>query len=182
MHAANHHGKQRISQAVDSGYDAFMPRKITAVPLTAAAFTPYGQVIETEGAQSFPINAGRCMRYHGLATIDVSEGPPLISLLRSEAVTLPYEFALVERHPLGSQAFMPLSNDPFLVIACRDENGRPSTPQAFVTAPGQGISFNRNTWHGVLTPLNRSASFLVVDRAGTDNLEEFTFAEAFVVE
>jgi ureidoglycolate lyase len=158
-----------------------MPRKLTPIPLTAAGFAPYGQVIETEGAQSFPINGGRCIRYHGLSTVDVTEGKPLISILRSEAVTLPYEFSLVERHPLGSQAFMPLSNNPFLVIACPDEDGKPGTPQAFMTAPGQGISFNRNVWHGVLTPLDRAASFLVVDRAGSDNLEEFNFADTFLV-
>ncbi|MFN0193648.1 MAG: ureidoglycolate lyase [Aestuariivirga sp.] len=159
-----------------------MPVTIHSQPLTAAAFAPYGQVIQTDGAASFPINAGRCIRYHGLATVDVREGPPLINIFRSEPVTLPYEFSLVERHPLGSQAFMPLSSDPFLIIACSDGNGRPSEPHAFITAPGQGISFNRNVWHGVLTPLNRAASFLVVDRGGKDNLEEFRFGEAFRVE
>ena len=65
---------------------------------------------------------------------------------------------------------------PFLVIVALDHAGIPDTPRAFLTAPGQGINIAMNTWHGVLTPLEKSADFLVVDRGGDgNNLEEYTF-------
>ena len=89
---------------------------------------------------------------------------------------------MVERHPLGSQAFMPLSPEPFLVIVAADESGKPGIPRAFMTNGSQGVNYPANAWHGVLTPLAGEQRFLVVDRGGDgNNLEEFVFDEAFVV-
>ena len=89
---------------------------------------------------------------------------------------------MVERHPFGSQIFMPLDQRPFLVVVCPDQNGRPGLPQPFVTAPGQGINYARNTWHAVLTPIGQPQNFLVVDRGGDgNNLEEFFFDEPFEI-
>ena len=154
-------------------------------PLSKAPFAPFGQVIESDGAQHYPINAGNCERYHDLARVELA-GPaarPLISLLHSRGFALPFTFTLVERHPLGSQAFYPLSAAPFLVVVAPDENGTPGTPRAFLTGPGQGVNIAINTWHGVLTPIGPDADFLCVDRGGEGrNLEEYTYAEAWRVE
>jgi ureidoglycolate lyase len=156
-----------------------------AEPLSKGPFAPFGQVIESDGAQHYPINAGNCERYHDLARVELA-GPaarPLISLLRSRGFALPFTFTLVERHPLGSQAFYPLSAAPFLVVVAPDENGTPGTPRAFLTGPGQGVNIAINTWHGVLTPIGPDADFLCVDRGGEGrNLEEYTYAEAWRVE
>ena len=82
----------------------------------------------------------------------------------------------MERHPEGSQAFIPMHGNPFLVIVAADEAGRPGTPQAFVTSGAQGINVHRNTWHGVLTPLADPGLFAVIDRIGaTPNLQEHWF-------
>ncbi|WP_127753767.1 ureidoglycolate lyase [Devosia sp. 1566] len=147
-------------------------------PLTAEAFAPFGQVIQTEGAQHFPINNGKTERFHDLAQVQLA-GPssrPIISIARGQPYSLPLTLAMVERHPFGSQAFHPLSNRPFLVIVAPDENGTPGRPRAFLTAPGQGINYAINTWHGVLTPLDVPADFLLVDRAGDGpNLEEYFY-------
>ncbi len=90
---------------------------------------------------------------------------------------------MVERHPDGSQAFIPMSMDPFLVIVAPDAGGAPGTPLAFRTAPGQGVNFLRNTWHGVLTPLAGPGLFAVIDRIGdTANLEEHWFDVPYVVQ
>jgi ureidoglycolate lyase len=106
----------------------------------------------------------------------------LISIVSGKPFTLPYELTMVERHPEGSQAFIPLSRLPFLVIVCPDEGGTPGTPIAFVTSPGQGVNYRRNTWHGVLTPLVEPADFLVVDRGGEGaNLEEHRFAKPWCI-
>lgn len=153
-------------------------------PLTRDAFAPFGQVIETDGAHHYPINSGNCERYHDLARIEVA-GPnprPVLSLLHSRGFALPLELEMVERHPLGSQAFYPLSANPFLVVVAPDESGTPGTPRAFLTRPGQGINLAINTWHGVLTPIGPEADFLCIDRAGEgNNLEEHVFPEPWLV-
>jgi ureidoglycolate lyase len=153
-------------------------------PLTRAAFVPFGDVIETEGAQHYPINAGMCERFHDLARVETtgSDARQLISIFVGQPYALPLTLKMVERHPLGSQAFMPLSPEPFLVIAAADENGKPGVPRAFVTNGAQGVNYPANAWHGVLTPLAGEQRFLVVDRGGDgNNLEEFVFAEPFII-
>ena len=96
--------------------------------------------------------------------------------MHARGFALPLDLKMVERHPLGSQAFYPLSDKPFLVVVARDRFGTPDTPRAFLTAPGQGVNIAMNTWHGVLTPLGPDAQFLCVDRGGDgNNLEEFFF-------
>jgi len=159
-------------------------RTIAIEPLTREAFAPFGQVIETEGAHSYPINAGRTQRFHDLARVELGgvHARPLISIFRGQPYELPLELRMVERHPLGSQAFFPLSARPFLVIVAPDEAGTPGTPRAFLTGPGQGVNIAMNTWHGVLTPLEAESDFLVVDRGGEgDNLEEFHFPSPYRV-
>ena len=159
-------------------------RPIIAEPLSRKAFAPFGQVIETEGAGHFTINQGTTERFHDLANIELggTNARPLISIFHGTVFTLPYRLHLVERHPLGSQAFMPLSPQPFLVTVAPGEAGRPGTPRAFLTAPGQGINISRNVWHGTLTPLAAPAEFLVVDRGGDgDNLEEHLFETPWTI-
>ena len=91
-------------------------------------------------------------------------------------------FDLVERHPDGSQAFLPMSEHPFLVIVAPDEGGVPGAPQAFLTDGAQGINLLRGTWHGVLTPLSAPGLFAVVDRIGTTpNLEEYRYQKPWTV-
>jgi ureidoglycolate lyase len=160
-------------------------RAILAAPLTRQAFAPFGDVIETEGAQHYPINGGRCERFHDLAKVEAI-GPNarvLISIFKGAPYAFPLELRLVERHPLGSQAFVPLTPAPFLVVVCPDAaDGAPGTPLAFVTSPGQGVNYPAGRWHAVLTPIGAPQDFLVVDRGGDgNNLEEHHFVEPFLV-
>lgn len=141
--------------------------------LTVAAFAPFGEVLEISGRPTVTINRGKCGRYHDLATLDVVDGTVGISLFDGTPYALPLHLDLVERHPLGSQAFLPMSMEPFLVVVAEDENGKPVRPRAWLTDGRQGVNYHRGTWHGVLTPLQRPARFTVVDRIGDgDNLEE----------
>ena len=147
-------------------------------PLTREAYAPFGQVIMAEGANHYPINGGMTERFHDLAKVELGgvHPRPLISIFRGQPYTLPLTLKLVERHPLGSQAFYPLSDGPWLVIVAADEGGSPTGLRAFRPAPGQGVNIAMNTWHGVLTPLDHPADFLVVDRGGDgNNLEEHHF-------
>ncbi len=153
-----------------------MSRTIKAVPLTADAFAPFGDVLEVTGAPTKIINQGLCGRYHDLAKLDFSDGRAGISLFDAEPRDIPLALDMMERHPEGSQAFLPMTEHPFLVIVAEDAGGRPAEPKAFLALSGQGVNYHRNTWHGVLTPLHAPGRFAVVDRIGEGaNLEEFWF-------
>lgn len=155
---------------------------IRTEPMTAAAFTPFGDVLEAAGAPDRIINQGLCGRFHDRATLDFGSGRAGISIFRAECRALPYRLDMMERHPEGSQAFIPMEEQAFLVIVAEDACNRPGHPRAFVTVPGQGINFHRRTWHGVLTPLGGAGLFAVVDRIGEGpNLEEHWFDTPFVV-
>lgn len=162
-----------------------MTQTIKTEPLTAEAFAPFGEILEAVGEPDKLINQGLCGRYHDLATFDFTgdHARAGVSLFLSQKRTLPYTLDMVERHPLGSQAFVPMTQEPFLVVVCPDEDGRPGRPRAFITQPGQGINFFRNTWHGVLTPLSDPGLFCVIDRIGDgDNLEEVWFETPYRIE
>jgi ureidoglycolate lyase len=161
-----------------------MSQVITARTLTRENFAPFGDVIDTGGANHYPINAGKTERYHALAKAEAvgPDGHVLISLAKATPYDFPLKLTMVERHPLGSQAFVPLSPRPFLVVVCHDEDGKPGLAHAFLTQPGQGVNYPRNSWHGVLTPIGEPQDFLIVDRGGGgNNLEEFFFPDPYEI-
>jgi len=160
-----------------------MSGSIAAVPLTAAAFSPFGNVLEKRAAPDMLINEGRCERHHALASVDVDgDASTDISIFHGQPYAVPHVLDMVERHPKGTQAFMPLHNDPFLVVVAPDENGKPGRPLAFVTDGHQGVQYGRNVWHGVLTPLKRASDFVVIDRIGPDdNLEIHAFETPYSI-
>ena len=148
---------------------------IRALPISAQAFAPFGELLAPRPRADKMINAGRCERHHALATVERGEGEAILSIFRSEPVSLPYDCALLERHPLGSQAFMPLGPDPWLSVVAPDVDGTPGAPLAFFVPGGMGVNLRAGVWHGVLTPLDRAADFLVIDREGEGvNLQEVT--------
>lgn len=147
--------------------------RLAPQPLTAQAFRPFGDVIELRERPDKLINAGLCGRHHDLAQLDFAGGRAGISLFDAEPRSLPHTLDLLERHPQGSQAFLPLHAHPFLVIVAPDEEGRPGVPVAFMTNGRQGVNYGRGTWHGVLAPVEEGRLFAVVDRIGDGaNLEE----------
>ncbi len=161
-----------------------MSRIVTARPLTREAFAPFGDVLDTDCDTHYPINVGKCERFHDLAKVEATgdNARVLISLFKGTPYDFPLQLAMVERHPLGSQAFMPLSPAPFLVVVCHDTPDGPGAPHAFLTAPGQGVNYHRNVWHAVLTPIGAPQDFLVVDRGGDgNNLEEHHFSEPWEI-
>ena len=161
-----------------------MSRAITARPLTREAFAEFGDVIDTDWANHYPINGGMTERYHDLAGIEAigRNARVLISIFRGKPYAFPLELKLVERHPLGSQAFMPLGGRPYLVVVCHGTPDGAGEPHAFVAGPGQGVNYPRNRWHAVLTPIGEPQDFLVVDRGGDGvNVEEHHFAEPLTI-
>ena len=159
-----------------------MTQDLHLEPLTAAAFAPFGDVLEVAGDPDKIINQGLCGRYHDRAQIDIVDGRAGISLFQAEPREFPIKLDMVERHPEGSQAFLPMSHDPFVVVVAPDADGAPGQPRAFITTAGQGINFARDTWHGVLTPLHAPGLFAVVDRIGEGpNLQEHWFATPYTI-
>lgn len=159
-----------------------MKYELISRPLTAEAFSAYGDVLEAVGEPTKLINQGMCGRHHDLAKLDFSDGSAGISLFDAQPRSFPHVVDMVERHPDGSQAFVPMTHTGFLVIVADDDNGTPVNPQAFVTSPGQAINFFRGTWHGVLAPLSAPGLFAVVDRIGSGpNLEEHWFESPYTV-
>lgn len=146
---------------------------IQTKPLTAAAFAPFGDVLEAAGAPDKMINQGLCGRFHDRAALDFGpQGRAGISIFDAAPRSLPYVLDLVERHPEGSQAFVPMHANPWLVIVA-EAGARPGAIHAFLAAPRQGVNLHRGTWHGVLTPLHAPGLFAVIDRIGaTPNIEE----------
>lgn len=144
--------------------------------LTKRAFAPFGDVLEAEGPPDRLINQGLCGRHHDLAQLDFGEGRAGISVFDAKPRDLPLDLEMMERHPDGSQAFLPMHKHPYLVVVAQDTDNAPTNLQAFLAAPGQGVNYHRNTWHSVLTPLRSPGLFAVIDRIGAgDNLEEHWF-------
>jgi ureidoglycolate lyase len=152
--------------------------------LTREAFAPFGEVITIAGARHYPINDGTTERYHDLAYIDVSDqgGKPLISLFRSKPRSLPFEIRVMERHPIGSQAFIPLSKRPYLVIVAAPGPYDERTMRIFLEDQGQGVNYAKGVWHHGLFVLYEESDFIVIDRGGSAaNCDEISLSRPILI-
>ena len=129
------------------------------------------------------MNEARFERFRNLCDVDI-EGPVSMSIARCRTATsLPYRFDLVERHPLGSQAFMPLDSNPFMVVvAPAAESVEARDLRAFITNGHQGVNYHRGTWHMPLIAFAAGQQFLIVDRAGdAPNCDEHVLDESVLL-
>jgi ureidoglycolate lyase len=161
-----------------------LPNILSIQPLTDEAFAPFGDVIEARPSAMRLINGGTTERYHALSAPEViGEGARVIlSIFRGQPRAFPYGLGMMERHPLGSQSFTPLSGRPFLLAVSPDEGGVPGRPLLFHAQAHQGVNYHRNVWHHPLMAIGESSDFLVADRDGPgNNLEEYFFVHPFVI-
>lgn len=150
-------------------------------PLTADKFAPFGDVIEvSDKANHFTINDGFTERYHDLALVDTeqNDGRTGMSIFRSTPLQMPIAIKMMERHPLGSQAFMPLGRvgkegrvggegkEPYLVVVAPKGEFDIDKLAVFIAQPHQGVNYHRGTWHHYCLALNGVSDFLVIDRIG----------------
>ena len=138
-------------------------------PLTPEVFAPYGDVIEVSADNKvIPINYGLTERHHDLATIDVNdgEGKAIVSIFKTQPITLPFNVKVMERHPLGSQAFINITNNPYVVVVAPAGEFNISKLKAFIAQPQQGVNYHKGTWHHYCLGLNEENQFLVIDRGG----------------
>lgn len=157
-------------------------KELVPEPLTAAAFAPFGEVIEMGAQPPIPINGGMTDRFHDLCTVDVSAsgGRAGLSIFAGAQWPQPIAIKMLERHPLGSQAFFPLQPDPWLVVVAEDAGGQPNLDslRCFQMVGWQGVNYARGAWHHPLLSLKDGQRFLVVDRIGEgENLAEAFFGE-----
>lgn len=148
-------------------------------PLTRAAFAPYGDVIGTAGAVPLAINEDSAERFDDLARIEVDAegGRPLVSIFRGTPRPAPIGIRMLERHPLGSQAFIPLYDAPWLiVVAAPGDDVELGALRAFRASGTQGVNYRPGVWHHPLLVLRPGHEFLVIDRGGPgENCDELYF-------
>ncbi|WP_067520126.1 ureidoglycolate lyase [Endozoicomonas ascidiicola] len=165
---------------------------VNVEPLTSEAFEPFGDVIEAKG-NAVRINQGRCQKFPHLTKIQIDDdGYVGIHIYHTSAVAMPFTLDLLERHPLGSQSFMPLEKQPFLVVVAEDssegvseerDGDRPdlTTLRCFITNGEQGVTYHPGVWHHPLLSVGQGRSFMVVDRNGPGhNCDEVPFAKDVV--
>lgn len=163
---------------------------LTPEPLTAEAFAPFGDLVEV-GGKPIMINEGTTERYHRLSDVTLGEEPGaamgIINIFRAQPRPMPMNITMMERHPLGSQAFLPTNEHPYLVLVCLGDTApEPDTLKLFIadgSGPSvQGVTYKANCWHHPLLALDEQTDFWVVDRmGGGNNLEEVDFDTSITI-
>jgi ureidoglycolate lyase len=144
-------------------------QRLKLEPLTAEAFSPYGDVIQRKGVIPEIINTGRTQKYADLARIDTNGGGTSIHLYRSQAAILPFLIERMERHPLGSQSFVPLHRGPFpVIVAPPGDSPDIQAIRGFISNGEQGVSFHKGVWHHSQISLDGVCDYLVIDRKGPE--------------
>ncbi|WP_422372997.1 ureidoglycolate lyase [Hoeflea sp.] len=152
--------------------------------LTAKEFAPFGTVLDRDLAEKRMINEGTTERFHALAAADIGAegGQAILSLFRGRPRSFPYKITMMERHPLGSQAFFPITNRVWVAVVAPDDDGRPGQPRAFRVPGDVGVQYARNVWHHPLIAVGEPSLFVVMDREGDgDNLEEIGYPAPYVI-
>jgi len=146
---------------------------LTPKELTADTFSQYGEVVDIDSSrEKFSMNYGMATRYFNIADIDVAEqgGSTCISIVKSNAIALPFSPKVMEYHPLGSQLFYPLCDSAFLILVAPRSNTLDETKiELFISHGKQGVNYHKGVWHHYLMPLQNDSQFMVVDRKANDN-------------
>ena len=154
-------------------------------PLEEKAFKEFGNVIDASIQKALLINDGNTERFNDLAELALNQGggKPSVNIFRSKPISLPFVIKSMERHPLSSQAFFPLSKEPYLVVVAPQGELLPMEAKAFLAQPGQGVNFHPGVWHHYNLALNNISDFLVVDMISeTPNCDEITLGQEDQIE
>lgn len=159
----------------------------TLIPkrLTKQGFLAFGDVIEANtDVKNFVINDGFTQRYHDLAKVDVNDnnGHPLINIFRSTPLTQPIAIKMMERHPKGSQAFIPMGTNNYLVVVAPAGEFNVENIEVFIANANQGVNYHKGTWHHFCLALGSESDFLVIDRGGEgDNCDVIALDGSLVI-
>ncbi len=161
-----------------------MEKIIKPIKITKVNFAPYGDLISSDGVEPIDINSGYAKRFNNLANIDISKdkGEAIVSIFSALKRTFPMKIDMMEKHPLGSQAFMPMKEITFLsFVAPPGETPEINKIQSFIIPPKMGINYKPGVWHFPLIS-TENMNFLVMDRKGTgDNLIIYNFEKEKII-
>ncbi|RLZ08238.1 ureidoglycolate lyase [Acinetobacter sp. 2JN-4] len=149
-----------------------MRKNIQIQPLTQDSFSAFGDVLEKENHDFFSINQGLTERYHALSLAQVSGENAVVgmSIFHNLCATeVPFKIDMLERHPCGSQSFIPLQQQKFIIIVALPlDYSQPDEQKiyAFLSNGKQGVTYHQGVWHHPLITLEAESDFLVVDRIG----------------
>ena len=158
---------------------------INPKPITKENFSKYGDVITTKDIKPLEINDGYAKRFDGIANLDTSidGGETTICIFSALKRSFPMKIDMMEKHPLGSQAFIPMQETTFLVlVAPKGSKPNINEIESFIVPPHIGVNYNPGIWHFPLIS-TKDMNFLVVDRKGSgDNLvlEDLNKEEIFL--
>ena len=160
-------------------------KKVIPKSLTRESFAQFGDVIEVnDNAKNFSINDGFTQRYHDLAQVDVTQenGRTLINIFRSTPLEQPLSIRMMERHPLSSQAFIPMGQQPYLVVVAPKGEFNIGKIEVFLASAKQGVNYHKGTWHHYCLALNEVSDFIVIDRGGAgDNCDVIKLDGSLVI-
>ncbi len=143
--------------------------------VNAAEFAEYGSVLDKAAAKTFNINDGFATRYDRLAIAEIVEGNAQLAIFSARKRSYPMKIDMMERHPLGTQAFYPLEDSVWYAIVSSAEAPSTENLRSFIVPAGIGLQYNRNIWHYPLLIESKSQDFLIMDYAGKEkNLEIYT--------
>ena len=161
-----------------------MKTVIKPIKITRSNFLPFGDLISSEDVNPMDINAGFAKRYDNLANINTgtNQGKTIVSIFSSTKRVFPMKIDMMEKHPLGSQAFMPMKETTFLCfVAPPAELPEISKIQSFIVPPKVGINYKSGVWHFPLIS-TEDTNFLVIDRKGSgDNLIIHKFSSESII-
>ena len=142
---------------------------VKPIKITKANFAAFGDVISSNNVKPMDINAGYAKRFDNLANIDVlkDKGKAIISIFSALKRSFPMKIDMMEKHPLGSQAFIPMKETTFLsFVAPPGEFPEISKIQSFIVPKKMGINYKPGIWHFPLIS-TEDTNFLVIDRKGS---------------
>ena len=146
-----------------------MEKIIKPIKISKSNFSAYGDLISTDDINPMDINAGYAKRFDDLANVDTSidGGKTIVSIFSALKRTFPMKIDMMEKHPLGSQAFMPMKETTFLsFVAPPGKSPEVSKIQSFIIPPRTGINYKPGIWHFPLIS-TENTNFLVIDRKGS---------------
>ena len=157
---------------------------IKPIKITKENFSEFGDLISSENIKPIDINAGYAKRYDDLANINTrkGEGKTIVSIFSALKRSFPMKIDMMEKHPLGSQAFMPMKETTFLVFVAPPEDFPDiSKIKSFIVPPKKGINYKPGVWHFPLIS-TEDTDFLVIDRKGSgENLIIYNFNEEKII-
>tara|TARA_B100001079_G_C16294453_1_gene462459 strand:+ start:429 stop:923 length:495 start_codon:yes stop_codon:yes gene_type:complete len=140
-------------------------------PITKENFSKFGDVITTENIKPLEINNGYAKRFDDIANINTSSenGETTISIFSALKRSFPMKIDMMEKHPLGTQAFIPMKETTFLTLVA-PEGEKPDLEkiESFIVPKGIGVNYKTGIWHFPLIS-TEDMDFLVVDRKGLGN-------------